>query len=56
MVDAVLTGALRKSTHQDLYNGVKVVPSFLLKPVLVDKSNYEAALVGSGYYKPEQLK
>lgn len=57
MVDAVLTGSTPEVNDTKTYdNGVKVVPSFLLKPVLVDKSNYEAALVGSGYYKPEQLK
>jgi putative multiple sugar transport system substrate-binding protein len=37
-------------------NGVKVVPSVLLKPVEVDKSNYEELLVKSGYIKAEDLK
>jgi putative multiple sugar transport system substrate-binding protein len=32
-------------------NGVKVVNSYLLKPVLVDKSNWSKILVDSGYYK-----
>jgi putative multiple sugar transport system substrate-binding protein len=32
-------------------NGVKLVNSFLLKPVLVDKSNWHKILVDSGYYK-----
>ena len=32
-------------------NGVKVVPSYLLKPVVVDKSNWEKTLIDSGYYK-----
>ncbi|MDZ7919336.1 multiple monosaccharide ABC transporter substrate-binding protein [Rhodoferax sp.] len=32
-------------------NGVKLVNSFLLKPVLVDKSNWSKILVDSGYYK-----
>ena len=31
-------------------NGVKVIPSYLLVPVPVDVTNYEATLVGSGYY------
>jgi putative multiple sugar transport system substrate-binding protein len=57
MVDAVLTGSTPEVNDTKTYdNGVKVVPSFLLKPVLVDKSNYEEVLVGTGYYKPEQLK
>ena len=28
-----------------------MVPSYLLKPVVVDKSNWEKVLVDSGYYK-----
>jgi putative multiple sugar transport system substrate-binding protein len=32
-------------------NGVKLVNSYLLKPVLVDKSNWSKILVDSGYYK-----
>ncbi|NOK07359.1 sugar ABC transporter substrate-binding protein, partial [Myxococcus xanthus] len=37
-------------------NGVKVVPSYLLKPVLVDQSNWKKVLVDSGYYKESQIK
>jgi putative multiple sugar transport system substrate-binding protein len=36
-------------------NEVKVVPSILLTPYDVDKSNYEKLVIGSGYIKPEQL-
>jgi putative multiple sugar transport system substrate-binding protein len=36
-------------------NGVKVVPSYLLKPVVVDKSNWEKVLIDSGYYKRAQF-
>ena len=36
-------------------NGVKVVPSFLLQPVSVDKSNYQRVLVDGGYYTAAQL-
>ncbi|MCX8998265.1 sugar ABC transporter substrate-binding protein [Rhizobiaceae bacterium BDR2-2] len=57
MVDAVLQGSEPEINDTETYdNGVKVVPSYLLEPVSVDKSNYEEILVGSGYYKPEQLK
>jgi putative multiple sugar transport system substrate-binding protein len=34
---------------------VKVVPSYLLKPVVVDKSNWENVLIDSGYYKKAQI-
>jgi putative multiple sugar transport system substrate-binding protein len=38
-------------------NGVKVVPSYLLKPVAVDKSNAEKILVtDSHYYTEDQIK
>jgi putative multiple sugar transport system substrate-binding protein len=37
-------------------NGVKVVPSYLLKPVSVDASNWKVVLVDSGYYKESQIK
>ncbi|HZF82971.1 MAG TPA: multiple monosaccharide ABC transporter substrate-binding protein [Burkholderiaceae bacterium] len=57
MVDAVLSGKTPEVNDTKTYNnGVKVVPSYLLKPVLVDKSNYEKVLVDSGYYKASQLK
>ena len=57
MVDALMTGSKPEINDTKTYNNdVKVVPSYLLKPVSVDKSNYEKVLIGSGYYKPEQLK
>ena len=37
-------------------NGVKVVPSYLLTPISVDKNNYEKELVETGYIKAEDLK
>jgi putative multiple sugar transport system substrate-binding protein len=36
-------------------NGVKVVPAYLLKPVVVDAGNWKQALVDSGYYKESQI-
>ncbi|WP_088347519.1 MULTISPECIES: multiple monosaccharide ABC transporter substrate-binding protein [Rhodomicrobium] len=57
MVDAVSSGKEPQINDTKTYNnGVKVVPSYLLKPVAVDKSNWEATLIGSGYYKAEQIK
>jgi len=57
MVDAVLKGSQPDINDTKTYdNGKKVVPSYLLEPVPVDKTNYEKVLVGSGYYKAEQLK
>lgn len=56
MVDASLSGKEPTVNDTKTYNnGKKVVPSFLLKPVVVDKGNWEAVLIGSGYYKPGQI-
>ncbi|MFC2969600.1 multiple monosaccharide ABC transporter substrate-binding protein [Acidimangrovimonas pyrenivorans] len=56
MVDAMLSGGKVPVNDTKTYNnGVKVVPSYLLPPVLVNKSNYEKVLVGSGYYTKKQL-
>jgi len=55
--DAVLTGGKPEVNDTKSYdNGVKVVPSYLLQPVSVDKSNYEAVLVDSGYYKQSDVQ
>lgn len=36
-------------------NGVKVIPSYLLEPVSVDASNYEAIVIDSGYHSKDDL-
>lgn len=57
MVDAALAGKEVPVNDTKTYNnGVKVVPSYLLKPVVVDKSNWEKVLVDSGYYKKAQFQ
>jgi putative multiple sugar transport system substrate-binding protein len=57
MADAVLNGKKPEVNDEKTYdNGVKVVPSYLLVPVSVDKSNYKQALVDTGYYTEDQLK
>jgi putative multiple sugar transport system substrate-binding protein len=57
MVDAVLNGKDVPVNDTKTYNnGVKVVPSYLLKPVVVYKSNWEKALIDSGYYKRSQFE
>jgi putative multiple sugar transport system substrate-binding protein len=57
MVDAVVSGGKPEVNDTKTYeNGVKVVPSYLLKPVAVDASNWKAALVDTGYYKADQLQ
>ena len=57
MVDAVLSGGKPEVNDTKTYNnGLKVVPSYLLKPVAVDLDNWKAALIDTGYYKAEQFR
>jgi putative multiple sugar transport system substrate-binding protein len=57
MVDAELSGGKVEVNDTKTYNnGVKVVPSYLLKPVAVDLSNYKQALIDTGYYTADKLK
>ncbi|WP_204044325.1 multiple monosaccharide ABC transporter substrate-binding protein [Acrocarpospora phusangensis] len=56
MTDALLKGGKPEVNNTtDYENGNKVVPSFLLEPIIVDKSNYKQALVDTGYYQESQL-
>jgi putative multiple sugar transport system substrate-binding protein len=56
MVEAVLAGKQPEVNDTKTYdNGKKIVPSYLLKPVLVDASNVKEVVIGSGYYKESQL-
>ncbi|PDT90992.1 sugar ABC transporter substrate-binding protein [Bradyrhizobium sp. Y36] len=57
MVDAALGGKQVAVNDTKTYeNGVKTVPSYLLKPVVVYKDNWEKVLVESGYYKKAQFQ
>jgi len=57
MVDAMAAGTeVTVNDTKSYNNGVKVIPSYLLKPVLVTKENYKQILVDSGYYTEDQLK
>ena len=56
MVDAIMSGKTPEINDEKTYNnGVKVVPSYLLKPVALDKANAKDVLVGAGYYTAEQI-
>lgn len=57
MADAVLNDKKPEVNDTTTYdNEKKVVPSFLLQPVSVDKTNYRAELVDSGYIKESDLR
>jgi putative multiple sugar transport system substrate-binding protein len=56
MSDAVLKGDKPEVNNtKDYENGEKIVPSFLLEPVIVYKSNYKQVVVDSGYYTEAEL-
>ncbi|WEZ82849.1 sugar ABC transporter substrate-binding protein [Rhizobium sp. 32-5/1] len=56
MVDAIMGGKEPEINDTKTYdNGVKVIPSYLLKPVSVDKTNVKDVLVGAGYYTEDQI-
>ncbi|WP_213953658.1 MULTISPECIES: multiple monosaccharide ABC transporter substrate-binding protein [unclassified Variovorax] len=57
MVEAMASGKTPEVNDTKTYNnGVKVVPSYLLKPVSVDISNWKQVLIDSGYYTEAQVK
>jgi putative multiple sugar transport system substrate-binding protein len=54
--NALLTGSKPITNNLTTFNnGVKLVPTYLLYPVAVDKLNYRKLLVDGGYYKASQL-
>ena len=57
MVDAIISGGKPEVNDEKTYNnGVKVVPSYLLTPVVVYKDDIQKSLVDSGYIKAEDIK
>ena len=57
MADAVLTGKTPTVNDTKTYDtGMKIVPSFLCDPVVVDKTNYQKIVVDSGYITADKLK
>jgi putative multiple sugar transport system substrate-binding protein len=57
MADTVLKGGKPEVNNtKDYNNGVKVVPSMLLQPVTVYKTNVQKTLIDGGYYSAAQLK
>ncbi|GII31548.1 multiple monosaccharide ABC transporter substrate-binding protein [Planotetraspora mira] len=56
MADSVLKGGKPEVNNtKDYDNGNKVVPSYLLEPVIVNKTNYQKEVVDTGYYTQAQL-
>lgn len=56
MVDQLLKGEEVEVNDTETYdNGVKVVPSYLIEPIVVTAENAEEELVDSGFYTAEEL-
>ena len=56
MVEAIEKGTPVPVNDTKTYNnGIKVVPAYLLKPVVVDATNWKQVLVDGGYYKESQI-
>ena len=57
MINAMVAGKEPETNDIGNYNnGVKVVPSFLVRPQFVDKDNYKEILIDSGYYNENELQ
>ncbi|NHB57867.1 sugar ABC transporter substrate-binding protein [Acinetobacter sp. 194] len=57
MVDAITKNKPVPVNNTKSYNnGNKFVATYLVKPILVDKTNFDAVLIKSGYYKAKQIK
>ncbi|MEO6084308.1 MAG: multiple monosaccharide ABC transporter substrate-binding protein [Umezawaea sp.] len=57
MANAVLKGEKPEINNPgDYNNGKKVVPTFTLPVVTVDKANYQKVLIDSGYYTADQIR
>ncbi|OCA93343.1 ABC transporter substrate-binding protein [Actinobaculum suis] len=56
MADQIIKGQTVEVNDTDTYdNGVIVVPTYLLEPIVIDKNNVESKLVESGYYSAKDL-
>ncbi|KRG15349.1 sugar ABC transporter substrate-binding protein [Virgibacillus soli] len=57
MVSAVLEGEEAEVNDTETYdNGKKVVPSYLLEPVLVDIDNFKEVIIEGGYYTEDEVQ
>ena len=57
MADNALSGKTTAVNDTKSYDtGLKIVPSFLCNPIIVDKANYKKLLIDSKYYTAAELK
>jgi putative multiple sugar transport system substrate-binding protein len=54
--NALLTGSAPIINDTTTYNnGVRVIPTYLLQPVAIDRANYQTLLIDGGYYTKANL-
>jgi len=57
MIDDLLIKGTTEVNDEETYdNGVKIVPTYICKPVYVDINNYRQVLIDSGYYDEADLQ
>ena len=57
MVNAIVAGREPETNDIGNYdNGVKILPTFLVRPELIDLENYREVLFGSGYYSDSDFE
>ena len=56
MVNAIIAGKEPETNDIGNYNnGVKILPTFLVRPQFVDKTNLEEIIFDSGYYNRSEF-
>lgn len=57
MANAIIAGKEPETNDVGSYdNGVKILPTILVRPELIDLSNYRSVLIDSGYYSDSDFK
>ena len=57
MVNSIMAGGEPETNDIGNYNnGVKILPTFLVRPELIDAQNYRKVLFGSGYYNEKDFE
>jgi len=57
MIDDLLLDKLPETNDSKTYNNnIKIVPTYMCKPVLVTRENYKSVLIDSGYYELSDLQ
>ena len=57
MVNSIMKGEKVEVNDTTTYdNGAKVIPTYVVDPIAVDKDNYKEILIEGGYYTEAELQ